>query len=323
MTVEEAMRQKAGAFATLRNANTLMPEDIAPDKTVVNVEISRLDDFRNHPYRVIDDDEMDRTVESIQENGIIVPLLLRPAQMPGRYEIVAGHRRRHAAERAGLTEVPALIREMDDDTATILMVDSNRQRTDILPSEKAQAYRMKMDAIKRKGGRVQEDSALIGQRSIDVLSNESKDSRTAIQRYIRLTNLIPELMTQVDEGKLAIRSAVDISYLSETLQNAIFEGMKTGGTIDTTTAEVLKKRSDTLTADEIVTIMAKKEPQKRAVRYVPNAQTVKSLLEETKHDAKDIDRAFKNKDVSCKIDEAILKVLTEYFEKHPDQNVDE
>ena len=186
---------------------------------VQSLPLDKLEPFPKHPFKVIDDDKMLETVESIKERGVLVPVLVRPKN-DGNFEIVSGHRRHHASQLAGLTEIPAIVREMDDDTAILLMVDSNLQREELLPSEKAFAYKMKLDAMKRQAGRPKENvrqigTNLIGQRSDSIMAQEVNESARTIQRYIRLTNLVPDLLDRVDNKTMAFNAAVEVSYLTE------------------------------------------------------------------------------------------------------------
>lgn len=186
---------------------------------VQNLPLDKLEPFPNHPFKVIDDDKMLETVESIKERGVLVPILVRPKN-DGNFEIVSGHRRHHASQLAGLTEIPAIVREMDDDTAILLMVDSNLQREELLPSEKAFAYKMKLDAMKRQGQRTDLTCAQIahkfdGMKSRDILAEEVGESKDQIRRYIRLTYLVPDLLERVDNKTMAFNAAVEVSYLTE------------------------------------------------------------------------------------------------------------
>ena len=187
---------------------------------VQSLPLDKLEPFPNHPFKVIDDDKMLETVESIKERGVLVPILVRPKN-DGNFEIVSGHRRHHASQLAGLPEIPAIVREMDDDTAILLMVDSNLQREELLPSEKAFAYKMKLDAMKRQTGRKpKENVSRIGnhfdtRKSSDVLAEQTGDSKNQIFRYIRLTYLVPDLLDRVDNKTMAFNAAVEVSYLTE------------------------------------------------------------------------------------------------------------
>ena len=183
---------------------------------VQNISISELVPFKDHPFKVVDDEAMLRTTESIAQYGVLTPLIARPLE-GGGYEIISGHRRAHAAEMAGLTEVPVLVRQMDDDAATVLMVDSNLQRENILPSERAYAYKMKLEALKHQGERSDLTSGQLGPklRSDEQLAQEAGESRKQVQRYIRLTNLIPELLEMVDQKQISFNPAVELSYFCQ------------------------------------------------------------------------------------------------------------
>ena len=186
---------------------------------VQSLPLDKLEPFPNHPFKVIDDDKMLETVESIKERGVLVPILVRPKN-DGNFEIVSGHRRHHASQLAGLTEIPAIVREMDDDTAILLMVDSNLQREELLPSEKAFAYKMKLDAMKRQGQRTDLTCARIahkfdGMKSRDILAEEVGESKDQVRRYIRLTYLVSDLLDRVDNKTMAFNAAVEVSYLTE------------------------------------------------------------------------------------------------------------
>lgn len=180
---------------------------------VQNISISELVPFKDHPFKVVDDEAMLRTTESIAQYGVLTPLIARPLE-DGGYEIISGHRRAHAAEMAGLAEVPVLVRDMDDDAATVLMVDSNLQRESILPSERAFAYKMKLEAMKHQGQRNDLTSSQVGTklRTDQAMAEELGESRNQIQRYIRLTNLIPELLDMVDQKQISFNPAVELSY---------------------------------------------------------------------------------------------------------------
>lgn len=193
---------------------------------VQNISISELVPFKDHPFKVVDDEAMLRTTESIAQYGVLTPLIARPME-DGGYEIISGHRRAHAAEMAGLTEVPVLVRDMDDDAATVLMVDSNLQRESILPSERAFAYKMKLEAIKHQGERTDLTSNQIGRKleAADIVGQETGDSRNQVRRYIRLTNLIPELLDMVDQKQISFNPAVELSYLAPEEQEIFMQAM--------------------------------------------------------------------------------------------------
>ena len=193
---------------------------------VQQIPVNELFPFKNHPFKVLDDDAMTRTVESISQFGVLAPLIARP-RPEGGYEIISGHRRKHAAELAHLDTLPVIVRNMEDDAATILMVDSNLQREHILPSERAFAYKMKLDAIKNQGARSDLTSSQVGMKlqALDIVGQEAGDSRNQVHRFIRLTNLVPELLDMVDEKKISFNPAVELSYLDENQQRDFLEAM--------------------------------------------------------------------------------------------------
>ena len=193
---------------------------------VQQIPIGELFPFKNHPFKVLDDESMQRTVESVEQYGVLSPLIARP-RPEGGYEIISGHRRKHAAELANLDTVPVIVRNMEDDAATILMVDSNLQREHILPSERAFAYKMKLDAIKNQGARSDLTSSQVGTklRADEKVAKDSGESRNQVQRFVRLTNLVPELLDMVDEKKISFNPAVELSYLDEAQQRDFLEAM--------------------------------------------------------------------------------------------------
>ena len=196
---------------------------------VQQISIRELFPFKNHPFKVLDDESMQRTVESVEQHGVLSPLIARP-RPEGGYEIISGHRRQHAAQLAGLETLPVIVRNMDDDAAVLLMVDSNLQRENILPSERAFAYKMKLEALKNQGARSdltcgQIGHKLNGAKARDIVADESGDNARNVQRFIRLTSLIPELLDMVDEKKIAFNPAVELSYLDESQQRDFLEAM--------------------------------------------------------------------------------------------------
>ena len=235
------------------------------------IPLDQLVPFKDHPFKVIDDESMMDTVQSIREHGILLPLIVRP--MPdGKYEIVSGHRRSHAGKLAGLETVPVIVRELDDDAAVILMVDSNLQRENILPSERAFAFKMKLEAMKHQGQRADLTSGQVGQKlkwSVAMVANQSGDSIKQVQRYIRLTELLPELLDLVDERKLAFNSAVEVSYLNPEEQGWLAETIDSEqSTPSLSQAQRLKRFSQDgkLTEDMVLAIMSEqKKPETERV----------------------------------------------------------
>lgn len=240
---------------------------------IVELPISELHTFPNHPFKVRDDDRMNETVESVKEYGVLVPAIVRPRE-DGGYEIVAGHRRKHACELAGLETMPAIVRNLDDDAATIIMVDSNLQREEILPSERAAAYKMKLEAIKHQGSRndltcTQVEHKLDGRKSVEVIADQSGESRAQVQRYIRLTELTPDLQNMVDDKKIAMTPAVELSYLKPEEQTMLLTAIDSEQvTPSLSQAQRMKKLSQAgkLTDDTMLDIMMEqKKPEKRDV----------------------------------------------------------
>mgnify|MGYP000962112584 FL=1 len=195
---------------------------------VQQIPIGELFPFKNHPFKVLDDESMQRTVESVEQYGVLAPLIARPRPDGDGYEIISGHRRQHAAQLAGLDTLPVIVRNMDDDAAVLLMVDSNLQRENILPSERAFAYKMKLEALKNQGARSDLTSSQIGTklRADEKVAQDLGESRNQIQRFIRLTNLVPELLDMVDEKKIAFNPAVELSYLDTNQQRDFLEAMQ-------------------------------------------------------------------------------------------------
>ncbi|MBQ6610489.1 MAG: ParB/RepB/Spo0J family partition protein [Oscillospiraceae bacterium] len=255
--------------------------------TIVNIPLPQLHDFPNHPFKVRDDEKMQETVESVKAYGVLVPAIVRQ-RTDGEYEIVSGHRRKRASELAGLRELPAIIRDLDDDAATIIMVDSNLQRENILPSERAQAYKMKLEAIKRQGARTDLTSRQVGGKLNTTASvgEAAGDSERQVQRYIRLTELQPELQELVDTGKMAMTPAVELSYLKPKEQEMLLETIDSEqATPSLSQAQRMKKLSQTgeLNEDTMLSIMAEqKKPElssnitlsgERLRKYFPKSYT--------------------------------------------------
>lgn len=236
---------------------------------VQNVPLELFHPFPNHPFKVLDDEKMQDTVQSISEFGVLVPVLARP-RPEGGYEIVSGHRRIHASELAGRTEVPAIIRTMTDDEAILIMVDSNLQREQILPSEKAFAYKMKLDAMKRQGRRTDLTSSQVGTRlrSDEIIAAQTGDSRNQIARFIRLTHLISPILDMVDQNSFALNAAVEISYLPEEHQNALLEAMDYAQ-VSPSLAQARRIRafsdSGKLDANVLAAILSEEKPLERKV----------------------------------------------------------
>ena len=221
---------KSGFNVSLKGADDIFSTEESRQEQqreqVQQIPIAELHPFTNHPFKVLDDESMQRTVESVEQYGVLSPLIARP-RPEGGYEIISGHRRQHAAQLAGLDTLPVIVRQMDDNAAVLLMVDSNLQRENILPSERAFAYKMKLEALKKQGARSDLTSSQIGTklRADEKVALDSGESRSQIQRFIRLTNLIPKLLDMVDEKKLAFNPAVELSCLDEAQQRDFLEAM--------------------------------------------------------------------------------------------------
>ena len=258
---------------------------------VQQISIRELFPFKNHPFKVLDDEAMQRTVESVAQYGVLAPLLARP-RPEGGYEIISGHRRQHAAELAGLETLPVIVREMSDDAAVILMVDSNLQREHILPSERAFAYKMKLEAIKKQGARSDLTSGQVVQKSklsIEQVAEGTGEGYKTVQRFIRLTNLVPELLDMEDEKKIAFNPAVELSYLDEAQQRDFLEAMnETQNFPSLSQAQRLKKMAQNgqFSYDVAFAIMgeAKKDELDKVVikndtlkKYFPRSYTPKQM----------------------------------------------
>ncbi len=248
---------------------------------VVTLNPADISDFPNHPFKVKQDEAMAELVDSVKQYGVLVPALVRP-KADGGYEMVAGHRRKCAATLAGITEMPCIVRNLTDDEATIIMVDSNLQRETILPSEKAFAYKMKLEAMKRQAGRPKNSAPLEpnlkGTRSNEELASSSPDSRSQIQRYIRLTELIPTVLDMVDNGKIAFRPAVELSYLSKEQQQSLYDTMECEDCTPSLAQAIKMKdfsRDGKLTEEVILSIMQEEKPNQREQFKMPKERISK------------------------------------------------
>ena len=284
---------KKGANISLSSYDDIFSTQESRQETgehVVMLPLEAIHPFKNHPFRIVDDEEMQKTAESIREYGVLVPAIVRPLEN-GEYEMISGHRRRYASMLAGKETMPAIVREMDDDTATILMVDSNLQREHILPSERAKAYQMKMEALKHQGQRKDLTSSQIGTklRADQQMADELGTSRNQVQRFIRLNNLIPEIMDMVDEKKIAFNPAVELSYLKPEEQREFLEAMDYAQTTPSVSqAQRIKKLSQqgqsSLEAMCEVMDEVKKPPDEKLViksdvlrKYFPKSYTPQQM----------------------------------------------
>ena len=308
---------------------------------VQQIPIDALHPFTNHPFKVLDDEAMTRTVESIAQYGVLAPLIARPRPDGDGYEIISGHRRQYAAKLAGLDTLPVIVRQMSDDAAVILMVDSNLQREHILPSERAFAYKMKLEAIKNQGARSDLTSAQVGRKleAADIVGQEAGDSRNQVRRFIRLTNLIPELLDMVDEKKISFNPAVELSYLDESQQRDFLEAMAdTQNAPSLSQAQRLKKLAQEGHFSYDVAFAVMGEPKKDELdkvvikndtlrKYFPESSTPREmeekiigLLEESKTEkvvfrSDSIKKYFPSNYSSEQIENSILKMLDQRMKK--------
>ena len=286
--------QKKGANISLKGYDDIFSTDQsraeAQQERVQEIPLSELHPFEGHPFRVVDDEDMMKTVESVRDFGVLTPAIVRP-DPDGGYEIISGHRRHRASELAGKETMPVIVRDLDDDAAIILMVDANLQRETILPSERAYAYKMKLDALKHQGARSDLTSAQLGQKSwaVNQVAEQSGDSRVQVQRYIRLTELIPELLDMVDNGQIKFNPAVELSYLAREEQQDFLSAMDYAQTTPSLSqAQRIKKlaQEGECTLDTMCDIMneIKKEEQGKVTfktdslrKYFPKSYTSKQM----------------------------------------------
>lgn len=285
--------------------------DEAKRDSVQDIPISQISDFPEHPFKVKQDETMLEMAESVRQYGVLVPGLVRQLE-DGSYQMVSGHRRKLASELAGRDTIPCIVRDLTDDEAIIVMVDSNLQRERVLPSEKAFAYKMKLDAMRRQAGRPSKDNSspvgidFRGKQSLDIMSEESGDSRNQIHRFIRLTNLIPEILDMVDDGRIAFRPAVELSYLTEQEQSALYDTM---GREDCTPslAQAIKmkafSRDGKLTDAVILSIMEEEKPNQREQFRLPRDR---------------INRFFKPGTPVQTIEDTIIRALELYRKRQRD-----
>ena len=262
-------------------------------KSPVNIPVSKIHPFEGNPYKVLDNEEMNTLICSIQEQGILTPIIIRPIENTDEYEVISGHRRLHAIVKAGMKEVPAFIYAVTRDEAAIMLVDSNLHREHILPSEKAFAYKLKLEAIKRQGERTDLTSDQVGRKleSAELIANKSDDSKTQVRRYIRLTYLIPELLNLVDEKRIAFTPAVELSYLNEVEQADLVEEISVcDATPNSSQAQRLRaiSREKGLTPEDIGEILAEEKanqrekikiPAERIRKFFPKSYTTEQIEE--------------------------------------------
>ena len=277
--------QKKGANISLKGYDDIFSTDQsraeAQQERVQEIPLSELHPFEGHPFRVVDDEEMMKTAESVRDFGVLTPAIVRP-DPDGGYEIVSGHRRHRASELAGKETMPAIVRDLDDDAAIILMVDANLQRESILPSERAFAYKMKLDAIKHQGQRTDLTSSQVGMKlqAMDIVGQEAGESRNQVHRYIRLTELIPELLDMVDTGQIKFNPAVELSYLDEDSQRAVVDEIDLNQCTPSHDQTIRMRKFFTegkLTPEVVSAIMSEEKPNQRE-KIVLRGDKVRSLI---------------------------------------------
>ncbi len=282
------MKNRSGEKIKLASIDELL--GVVNEESAMEIEISKIHPFKNHPFKVLDDEKMQDLVESVRINGVLTPVLLRMDDNE-EYEMVSGHRRMHAAQLAGLTTIPAIVRELSDDDAIVAMVDANIQREELLPSEKAFAYKMKLDAMKHQGSRTEENSRQsVGNSRTDLIGKDNGESGRQVQRYIRLTELIPELLDLVDNKKLQFTVAVDISYIDKEVQEWIYEYISDTGFIKPKQIAALRNQLNDGPINQIQMlsifnncVMAKKVSrsltfsEKKLTKYFPDDYTAKDM----------------------------------------------
>ena len=265
------MKNRSGEKIKMPTLDELM--GISGEENSTELDLNKIHSFANHPFKVVDDEEMDDLVESIKKNGILVPVLVRP-DADNNYEMIAGHRRMHAAIKVGLKTIPAIIRDLDDDEAVVAMVDSNIQREKLLPSEKAFAYKMKLEAMKHRVGRKSKENVSqlwTHYRADSEMANELGESRNTIRRFIRLTELIPELLEYVDKKRIPFTSGVDISYLNKEIQKWLFEYIKENGPVKSVQVAALRRAIENgalMTQEKMISILIENQPGGKPNRKV-------------------------------------------------------
>ena len=278
-------------------------------KKPVNIPVEKLRPFAGHPFKVRDDDEMNTLIESIQTQGVLSPLIVRPIENTDEYEVVSGHRRLHAAQKAGITEIPALIYALDRDAAAIAVVDSNLRREHILPSEKAFAYRMKLEAMSRQGHRSDLTSDQLGRKleTAEIIAQQSDDSKSQVRRYIRLTYLIPEFLEKMDEGEIALSVGVELSFLDEQSQREVLEQCAINDCTPSYSQAWRMHKADregTLTTAVIQTIMSEEKANQKARLKIPMER---------------IRKFFPQSYTAAQIEDAVVKLCERDYRRRTDR----
>lgn len=299
------MKTRSGQKIKMTSVEELL--GVANEEVATEIELNQIQSFRNHPFKVLDDEKMQDLVNSIRENGILTPVLVRPIDN-NKYEMISGHRRMHAAGLLQMNVIPAIIRDMSDEEAVVKMVDSNIQREELLPSEKAFAYKMKLDAMKRHAGRPaknnsgQFDQNLAGRVSRDILAKEVGESSKQIQRYIRLTELQPKLLDLVDSKRLNFTVAVDISYIDKEIQNWLYDYIDANGTIIPNQVKTLRKAIDS------GTVMT----QQKMVSILNECIKPKSTAKNVTFSGKKLEKYFPESYTAADVEKIVFELLEEW-----------
>lgn len=299
------MKTRSGQKIKMTSVEELL--GVANEEVATEIELNQIQSFRNHPFKVLDDEKMQDLVNSIRENGILTPVLVRPIDN-NKYEMISGHRRMHAAGLLQMNVIPAIIRDMSDEEAVVKMVDSNIQREKLLPSEKAFAYKMKLDAMKRQAGRPaknnsgQFDQNLAGRVSRDILAKEVGESSKQIQRYIRLTELQPKLLDLVDSKRLNFTVAVDISYIDKEIQNWLYDYIDANGTIIPNQVKTLRKAIDS------GTVMT----QQKMVSILNECIKPKSTAKNVTFSGKKLEKYFPESYTAADVEKIVFELLEEW-----------
>lgn len=299
------MKTRSGQKIKMTSVEELL--GVANEEVATEIELKQIQSFRNHPFKVLDDEKMQDLVNSIRENGILTPVLVRPIDN-NKYEMISGHRRMHAAGLLQMNVIPAIIRDMSDEEAVVKMVDSNIQREELLPIEKAFAYKMKLDAMKRQAGRPaknnsgQFDQNLAGRVSRDILAKEVGESSKQIQRYIRLTELQPKLLDLVDSKRLNFTVAVDISYIDKEIQNWLYDYIDANGTIIPNQVKTLRKAIDS------GTVMT----QQKMVSILNECIKPKSTAKNVTFSGKKLEKYFPESYTAADVEKIVFELLEEW-----------
>lgn len=299
------MKTRSGQKIKMTSVEELL--GVANEEVATEIELNQIQSFRNHPFKVLDDEKMQDLVNSIRENGILTPVLVRPIDN-NKYEMISGHRRMHAAGLLQMNVIPAIIRDMSDEEAVVKMVDSNIQREELLPSEKAFAYKMKLDAMKRQAGRPaknnsgQFDQNLAGRVSRDILAKEVGESSKQIQRYIRLIELQPKLLDLVDSKRLNFTVAVDISYIDKEIQNWLYDYIDANGTIIPNQVKTLRKAIDS------GTVMT----QQKMVSILNECIKPKSTAKNVTFSGKKLEKYFPESYTAADVEKIVFELLEEW-----------